>query len=118
MTHIEKASEYDQEMSESQTYFNIMDESFQDYSWIQDFEADFPKKVSLKMLNQADNNSFFWYIITVYLKTINHLNLKYDYLEGILQVLKFEFLKFRILEILNFHPCIINYDRYWKSKRV
>ena len=24
---------------------------------------------------------------------------------GILQVLKFEFLKFRILEILNFHPC-------------
>ena len=26
-------------------------ESFQDYSWIQDFEADFPEKVSLKMLN-------------------------------------------------------------------
>ena len=25
---------------------------------------------------------------------------------GSLQVLKFEFLKFRILEILNFHPCI------------
>ena len=25
---------------------------------------------------------------------------------GILQVQKFEFLKFRILEILNFHPCI------------
>ena len=25
--------------------------SFQDYSWIQDFEADFPQKVSLKMLN-------------------------------------------------------------------
>ena len=35
-----------------------MGESFQDYSWIQDFEADFPKKVSLKMLNSADNNSF------------------------------------------------------------
>ena len=31
-------------------YF-IMGESFQDYSWIQDFEADFPQKVSLKMLN-------------------------------------------------------------------
>ena len=27
--------------------------SFQDYSWIQDFEADFPQKVSLKMLNSA-----------------------------------------------------------------
>ena len=25
---------------------------------------------------------------------------------GILQVQKFEFLKFRILEILNFHPCL------------
>ena len=29
----------------------FMGESFQDYSWIQDFEADFPQKVSLKMLN-------------------------------------------------------------------
>ena len=28
-----------------------MSESFQDYSWIQDFDADFPKKVSLKILN-------------------------------------------------------------------
>ena len=28
-----------------------MGKSFQDYSWIQDFEADFPQKVSLKMLN-------------------------------------------------------------------
>ena len=28
-----------------------MGESFQDYSWIQDFEADFPWKVSLKILN-------------------------------------------------------------------
>ena len=28
---------------------------------------------------------------------------------GILQVLKFEFLKFRILEILNFHPCAWSY---------
>ena len=28
-----------------------MGESFQDSSWIQDFEADFPQKVSLKMLN-------------------------------------------------------------------
>ena len=29
----------------------VMGESFQDYSWIKDFEADFPQKVSLKMLN-------------------------------------------------------------------
>ena len=28
-----------------------MGESFQDYSWIQDFEDDFPQKVILKMLN-------------------------------------------------------------------
>ena len=28
-----------------------MGESFQDYPWIQDFEADFPQKVNLKMLN-------------------------------------------------------------------
>ena len=27
-----------------------MGESFQDYSWIQDYEADFSQKVSLKML--------------------------------------------------------------------
>ena len=31
--------------------YMYMGESFQDYPWIQDFEADFPKKVSLKLLN-------------------------------------------------------------------
>ena len=36
----------------------VMGESFQDYSWIQDFEADFPKKVILKMLKSTDYNSF------------------------------------------------------------
>ena len=30
---------------------NSMGGSFQDHSWIQDFEADFPMKVSLKILN-------------------------------------------------------------------
>ena len=35
-----------------------MGESFQDYSLIQEFEADFFQKVSLKMLNWADFNSF------------------------------------------------------------
>ena len=39
-------------------YTLCMGESLQDYSWIQDFEADFPQKVSLKMLNSAGNSSF------------------------------------------------------------
>ena len=30
-----------------------MSESFQDFSWIHDFEADFQKKASLKILNKA-----------------------------------------------------------------
>ena len=37
---------------------HCMGESFQDYSRIQDFEADFPKKVSLKTLNSADYYRF------------------------------------------------------------
>ena len=41
-----------------------------------------------------------------YLNTFNHLNMKLFVFIGSLQVLKFEFLKFRILEILNFHPCM------------
>ena len=49
-----------------------MGESFQDYSWIQDFEADFPKKVSLKMLNSADNDSFSDFV-SVYLKVFDYL---------------------------------------------
>ena len=52
-----------------------MGESFQDYSWIQDFEADFPQKVSLEILNLGDNNSFFD-LFSVCLKTIDYLNLK------------------------------------------
>ena len=62
-----------------------MGESFQDYSWIQD-------------------NSFSD-IFSVCLRTFDHLNLNCEYLLGILQILRFEFWKFRILEILNFHPC-------------
>ena len=52
-----------------------MGESFQDNSSIQDFEADFPQKVSLKILNKADSYGFFD-LISVYLKTIDLLNLK------------------------------------------
>ena len=36
----------------------FMDESFQDYSIIQDCEADFPQKVSLTILNEEYFNSF------------------------------------------------------------
>ena len=39
------------------------------------------------------------------LLTIDHLNLKLLILIAILQVLRFGFKKFRILEVLNFHPC-------------
>ena len=42
-----------------------MGESFQDYSWIHDFEADFPQKFSLKMLNKGDRNSFSVYFQSV-----------------------------------------------------
>ena len=48
---------------------------FQDYSWIHDFEADFSQKVSLKMLNLGDHNSFSD-LFSVCVRTIDHLNLK------------------------------------------
>ena len=38
-----------------------MGESLQDNSWIQDYEADFPKKVSLKIMNLVDSYSFSHY---------------------------------------------------------
>ena len=78
-----------------------MGESFQDHSWIQDFEADFLQKVGLKILNWADNYGFFDFI-SVYLKTIDHLNLKLLIFIGILQVLRFDFQNIRILEIWTF----------------
>ena len=83
-----------------------MGESFQDYSWIQDFEADFQQKVSLKILNYGDNNTFS-HLFSVCLKAIEHLTWNCEYLVGIyvLQVLKLEFQKFRILKILTFHQC-------------
>ena len=59
------------------------------------------------MLHSVDNNSFSD-LVSVYLKTIEHLSLKLLIFVGIhtiLQVLRFDFKKFRILEILNFHPC-------------
>ena len=56
------------------------------------------------MLNKGDYNSLFdWF--SDYLNKMNHLNFKLSIFVAILHVLKFEFQKFRILEILNFHPC-------------
>ena len=49
------------------------------------------------MLIWGDNNSFFDKS-SDYLNTLNHFNFKLSIFVGILQVLKF-----RILEILNFH---------------
>ena len=52
-----------------------MGESFQDYSVIQNFETDFPQKVSLKILNLGDYISFS-VLFSLCLWTIAHLNLK------------------------------------------
>ena len=70
-----------------------MGEIFQDYSQIHDFEADFPQKVSHKILNLEDyyNKSFSDLSVCYNLKVLCFV--------GILQVLRSEFLKFRILEI-------------------
>ena len=53
----------------------LMGESFQD------FEADFPQKVSLKMLNNGDHNSLFD-LFSVCLRTFDHLNLKLRIFRG------------------------------------
>ena len=52
-------------------------------------------------MNLADSYDFFG-LISVYLKTIDHVSLKLLIFIGILQDLSFDFQKFRILEILNF----------------
>ena len=52
-----------------------MGESFQDYSRIQDLEADFPQKVSLKMLNLADYNSIS-HLLSFSLKSVGLLTEK------------------------------------------
>ena len=44
----------------------------------------------------------------IYLNTINHFNFKFSIFVAILQVLKFEFQKFRILEIRSFRPMHAN----------
>ena len=50
-------------------------ESFQDDSLIQDFEADFPQKVILKMLISGIT-AFLLFVFSVFLRSFDHLNLK------------------------------------------
>ena len=56
-----------------------------------------------QILNLTDSKGLFD-MIKVYLKKIDHLNLKLLIFIGIVQVQRFDFQKFTILEILNFHP--------------
>ena len=66
-----------------------MGESFQDYSWIQDFEADFPGKSASK--------SWIQQIIigSVCLKTTDHLNFKLWIFSGNIASFKIRVLKFQ-----------------------
>ena len=57
------------------------------------------------MLNYADTDSFSD-LVSVYLKVFDHYTWNFKYFEAIQQVLNSDFLKFRILEWFNFHPCI------------
>ena len=89
-------------------YFQIHFENawvkvYMDYSWIQDFEADFPEKVSLKIPNLAGSTSFFQIdLFSVYLNTIDHLNLKLLIFIGILQVLDMVFKSWGFLKFWTF----------------
>ena len=52
-------------------------------------------------------NSAFFDLVSVYLKVLDHSTwIFFKYFGGIQQVLNSDFLKFRILEILNFHQCV------------
>ena len=60
-------------------------------------------KYHINYIYSSINNNYF----SDYLNAINHFNFKLSIFVAILQVLKSEFQKIRILEILNFHPCIM-----------
>ena len=65
------------------------------------------------MLNSADNNSFSD-LVSVYLKVFDHFTWIFCYFEGIQQVLNSDFIKLRILKILNFHTCVfIKFSYYY-----
>ena len=61
----------------------------------------FHKRVSLKIPNEADSYSFFD-LFSFYRETNDHLNLKLLIFVGILQVLRYDFKKFRISKFLTF----------------
>ena len=61
------------------------------------------------MLNSADYYSFSD-LVSVYLKVFDHLTWDFSCFGGIQQVLNSDLLKFKSLEILNFHPCIQSSD--------
>ena len=71
--------------------------------------ADFLWKVGLKILNKADYNSFSD-LFSEYLKPIDHLNLKLLIFCRHTTSFKTLIFKFRILEILNFHPCYYSFS--------
>ena len=68
----------------------------------EDFEADFPKKCWIR-----ENIIGFPIYIKSVLRRLTIQIWNCEYLVGILQVLRLQFQKFRILEVLNFHPCNI-----------
>ena len=84
------------------------------YAWVKVFRIipefrilrlTFYRKSASKSRIREIKNSFSD-LFSVCLQAIGHLNLICEYFVGILQVLRLEFRKFRILEILNFHPCL------------
>ena len=58
------------------------------------------------MLNKADYNEFY-NLVSVNYKTKDHLILKLLIFCGIPHALRFDFQKFRILQMFNFNPCEI-----------
>ena len=84
-----------------------MGKSFQDY--IPEFRILrllFHRKSALKMLNYANYNGFY-NLVLVYYKTNDHLNLKLLIFCRYTACLRFDFLKFRILQILNFSHVLL-----------
>ena len=90
-----------------------MGESFQDYSWIQDFEDDFPHKVILKMLNSGDYISFSD-LFSGCLRTTDHLILKLWIFSGHTASFKIEISK--VQDFGNFELSTM-YPSLWRLKR-
>ena len=74
-------------------WLQCMGESFQDCSWIQDFEDDFLWKVSFKSLNLTDSNKFLWFIFSLSKDKWLFKTWNCWIFIGILQVLRYDFQK-------------------------